>query len=58
MFLIRAEDTAVRCCVEADCSCVGEYYLGVDDAVAECAVFDVSGEGTATRYLSAVEQEG
>lgn len=58
VILFRGSGAAARCYVEADRSRADEYYLGADDAVAEYAVLDASGEVTATRSLTALEYEG
>ena len=58
VILFRGSGAAARRYVEADRSRADEYYLGADDAVAEYAVLDASGEVTATLSLSAVEYEG
>ena len=58
VILFHGSGAAARRYVEADRSRADEYYLGADDAVAEYAVLDASGEVTATLSLSAVEYEG
>lgn len=58
VILFRGSGAAARRYVEADRSRADEYYLGADNAVAEYAVFDGSGEVTATRSLTAEEYEG
>lgn len=58
VILFRGSGAAARRYVEADRSRADEYYLGADDAVAEYAVLDPSGEVTATRSLTADEYEG
>jgi len=57
VILFRGSGAAARRYVEADRSRADEYYLGADDAVAEYAVLDASGEVTATRSLTAAEYE-
>ncbi|WP_442329775.1 MobF family relaxase [Brevibacterium linens] len=49
---------AARRYVEADRSGADEYYLGADNAIAEYAVLDGTGEVTAARSLSPDEYEG
>lgn len=51
VILFRGSGAAARRYVEAERSRADEYYLGADDAVAEYAVLDTSGEVTATRSL-------
>ncbi len=58
VILFRGSGAAARRYVEADRSRADEYYLGADNAVAEYAVLDGSGEVTATRSLTAEEYEG
>ncbi len=58
VILFRGNGAAARRYVEADRSRADEYYLGADNAVAEHAVLDASGEVTATRSLTAEEYEG
>lgn len=58
VILFRGSGAAARRYVEADRSRADEYYLGADDAVAEYAVLDGSGEVTASRALTADEYEG
>ncbi|WP_454119560.1 MobF family relaxase [Microbacterium lacticum] len=58
VILFRGSGAAARRYVEADRSRADEYYLGADNAVAEYAVLDASGEATATRSLTAEEYEG
>jgi conjugative relaxase-like TrwC/TraI family protein len=58
VILFHGSGAAARRYVEADRSRADEYYLGADDAVAEYAVLDASGEVPATRSLSADEYEG
>lgn len=55
--LIHGSGAAVRAHVEADRSRVDEYYLDADQAMAEYAVLDATGEATAARSLSADEYE-
>lgn len=57
VILFHGSGAAARRYVEADRSRADEYYLGADDAVAEYAVFDGSGEVTTTRSFSADEYE-
>ena len=57
VILFHGSGAAARRYVEADRSRADEYYLGADDAVAEYAVFDGSGEVTTTRFFSADEYE-
>ena len=57
VLLFRGSGAAARRYVEADRSRADEYYLGADDAVAEYAVIDASGEVTAARSLSGDEYE-
>jgi len=56
--LFRGNGAAARRYVESDRSGADEYYLDADDAVAEYAVLDVTGETTAARSLTAAEYEG
>ncbi|MDJ1372633.1 MobF family relaxase [Gulosibacter molinativorax] len=58
VILFRGTGAAARRYVEADRSRADEYYLGADDAVAEYAVLNASGEVTATRSLNTEEYEG
>ncbi|WP_175986199.1 MobF family relaxase [Microbacterium tenebrionis] len=58
VLLFRGSGAAARRYVEADRSRADEYYLGADNAVAEYAVIDSTGEVTATRSLTADEYEG
>lgn len=58
VILFRGCGAAARRYVEADRSRADEYYLGADDAVAEYAVLNGSGEVKATRSLTAEEYEG
>ncbi|WP_424806518.1 MobF family relaxase [Rhodococcus sp. 27YEA15] len=58
VILFRGNGAAARRYVEADRSRADEYYLGADDAVAEYAVLDGSGEVTVARSLTADEYEG
>ncbi len=58
VILFRGTGAAARRYVEADRSRADEYYLGADNAVAEYAVLDASGEVAATRSLTAEEYEG
>ena len=55
--LFHGSGAAARAYVEADRSRADEYYLGADQAVAEYAVIDATGEVTAARSLSADEYE-
>ena len=55
--LFRGSGAAARRYVEADRSRADEYYLGADDAVAEYAMIDATGEVTDARSLSADEYE-
>lgn len=57
VLLFRGSGAAARAYVEADRSRADEYYLGAEDAVAEYAVIDATGEVTAARSLSADEYE-
>ena len=58
VILFRGSGAAARRYVEADRSRADEYYLGAEDAVAEYAVIDSTGELTFARSLSADEYEG
>ena len=58
VLLFRGSGVAARRYVEADRSRADEYYLGADNAVAEYAVIDATGEVTTTRSLTADEYEG
>ncbi len=58
VILFRGSGSAARRYVEADRSRADEYYLGADDAVADYAVLDNTGEATDTRSLTADEYEG
>ena len=58
VILFRGNGAATRRYVEADHFRADKYYLGADDAVAQYAVLDASGEVTAARSLSADEYEG
>jgi conjugative relaxase-like TrwC/TraI family protein len=58
VILFRGSGAAARRYVEADRSRADDYYLGADNAVAEYATLNVSGEVTATRSLTAAEYEG
>lgn len=58
VILFRGSGAAARRYVEADRSRAVEYYLGAEDAVAEYAVIDSTGELTFARSLSADEYEG
>ncbi|MFV4913123.1 AAA family ATPase [Microbacterium lacticum] len=58
VLLFRGSGAAARRYVEADSSRADEYYLGADDAVAEYAVLDASGEVVSGRSLTADEYEG
>ncbi|WP_234946331.1 hypothetical protein [Corynebacterium variabile] len=55
--LFRGSGAAARRYVEADRSRADEYYLGADDAIAEYAVLDSTGEVTAERSLTPDEYE-
>ncbi|MFT4122763.1 MAG: MobF family relaxase [Microbacteriaceae bacterium] len=57
MKLFHGSGAAARAYVEADRSRADEYYLGADQAVAEYAVIDATGEVTAARSLTADEYE-
>ncbi|MDN6485861.1 MAG: relaxase domain-containing protein, partial [Bifidobacterium mongoliense] len=58
VILFRGSGAAARRYVDADRSGADEYYLGADDAVAESAAIDGTGEVAAARSLSADEYEG
>lgn len=58
VILFRGSGAAARRYVEADRSRADEYYLGVDDAIAEYAALNSRGEVIAARSLSADEYEG
>ena len=57
VLLFRGSGAAARRYVQADRSRADEYYLDADDAVAEYAVLDSTGEVTTERSLTADEYE-
>ena len=52
VILFRGSGSAARRYVEADRSRADEYYLGADDAVADYAVLDNTGEATLQRAFT------